>query len=265
MRRAFHDGGFFYSEDGSVWAVALGFDFTAEHEWGVKDIHSDFGVGAGASRGIESRRMTIVPEGLSFYRARDGGEALLSYLIGGFGGEVQKASSLRNHSELKFYNALFHREPEPRDDFVAAWDSGYFGIHVRGTENVAALKAMYEGFKRKEIVFGMSPAKGWLGSGLLFALESAFDDEEKAAILEKDKSHERLLKAFAASGIEKTLRQADCGYYALKPTWADEDESEIRFWLNPSQQQENNSGWFSLIDLEAWVKGEGPIPKGSGD
>ncbi len=76
MRRAFHDGGFCYSEDGSVWAVALGFDFTAEHECGVRNIHDDFGVGKAASKGIESRRMTIVPEGLSFYRARDGGEAV---------------------------------------------------------------------------------------------------------------------------------------------------------------------------------------------
>jgi hypothetical protein len=149
---------------------------------------------------------------------------------------------------------------------VAAWDGGYFGIHVRGTENVAALKALYEGFKRKEIVFGMSPAKGWLGSGLVFALVSAFDDETKAEILEKDESHERLLAAFEASGIKDTLREAGCRYFALKPTWSEKPgiryESEIRFWLNPMEQRENNSGWFSVADLEAWVKGEGPIPKG---
>jgi len=263
MRRAFNDGGFCYAEDGSLWAVALGFDFCAEHECGVRNIHDAFGVGRAATKGIEKRRMTIVPEGLSFYRARDGGEAVLSYYLATFD-EVREASKLRKHSELKFYDTSY-RKPEPRDDFVAAWDGSYFAIHVRGTENVAALKTLYESFKRCEIMFGMSPVKGWLGSGLVFALASSFDAETEAEILERDESHERLLAAVELSDIEGRLREAGCSYFACKPKWTDEDESGIRFWLNPMQQQQNNCGWFSLADLAAWTRGEGPIPKVSGD
>ena len=264
MRRAFNDGGFCYAEDGSLWAVALGFDFAAEHECGVRSIHDAFGVGRAATKGIEKRRMTIVPEGLSFYRARDGGEALLSYLTSG--GEVRKASTLRNHSELKFYDSFLRiRKEEPRDNFVAAWDGSYFALHVRGTENVAALKTLHEAFKRCEIMFGMSPVKGWLGSGLVFALASSFDDETRAEVLAVDESHERLLSAVELSGIKDTLEKAGRSYFACKPKWTDADESGIRFWLNPMQQQENNYGWFSLADLAAWAKGEGPIPKVSGN
>ncbi len=264
MRRGMHDKGFLYGDAGTLWAVALGYDFTAEHEWGVERLKRDFGVGQAASKGLESRRMTIKPESLSFYQSRDGKEALLSCVTfispTTLDTEVRKASELRNHEALKFYD-YDHRKSEPEDDFVAAWDGGEFAIHVRGTENVTALKTLHEAFKRCEIVFGMAPAEAWIGNGLLFAINSSFDDEAKAKILERDESEERLQKVVEASGIKDTLKKANCSYFALRPEWKDDEESEVKFWLNPCQQQSNNFGWYSFADLEAWANGDGRVPK----
>ena len=70
-----------------------------------------------------------------------------------------------------------------------------------------------------------------------------------------------LQKAVARTGIHKLLKEADCKYYALSPRWADESKTEVKFWLNPYDQTNNNYGWYAVEDLEAWVNGEGPIPK----
>ena len=43
------------------------------------------------------------------------------------------------------------------------------------------------------------------------------------------------------SSIEATLKAAGCSYFALSPRWND-DETEIRIWLNPMKQHENNIG-----------------------
>ncbi|MEN9936200.1 MAG: hypothetical protein RLZZ387_2779 [Chloroflexota bacterium] len=38
--------------------------------------------------------------------------------------------------------------------------------------------------------------------------------------------------------------------------WVD---GEIRFWLNPADQENYRSGWFSIDDLIAWLRESGPI------
>jgi hypothetical protein len=36
-------------------------------------------------------------------------------------------------------------------------------------------------------------------------------------------------------------------------------EGEIRFWLNPTDQENYRSGWFSIDDLIAWAHNQGPV------
>jgi hypothetical protein len=36
-------------------------------------------------------------------------------------------------------------------------------------------------------------------------------------------------------------------------------DGEIRFWLNPSDQENYRSGWFSIDDLIAWAHNQGPV------
>lgn len=36
-------------------------------------------------------------------------------------------------------------------------------------------------------------------------------------------------------------------------------EGEIRFWLNPNDQSNYQSGWFSIDDLIAWAHNSGPV------
>lgn len=36
-------------------------------------------------------------------------------------------------------------------------------------------------------------------------------------------------------------------------------DGEIKFWLNPVDQESYRAGWYSIDDLIAWVYNEGPI------
>src|SRR6185436_440352 len=44
MKYATHDNGLIRDEQGNLVGVNLGWDFTAEHEWGVRGIKQDLGV-----------------------------------------------------------------------------------------------------------------------------------------------------------------------------------------------------------------------------
>lgn len=33
------------------------------------------------------------------------------------------------------------------------------------------------------------------------------------------------------------------------------------YWLNPTEQQANESGWYSVEDLMLWAENKGPIIK----
>ena len=61
--------------------------------------------------------------------------------------------------------------------------------------------------------------------------------------------------------IKEILKKADKGYYALSPGWVDDKKKEVRWWLNPRDQKNNNSGWYVFDDLMKWSEGEGPVPK----
>ena len=81
-------------------------------------------------------------------------------------------------------------------------------------------------------------------------------------VMEEDIDYQKLQKvAFKKTKIEKILKKAGKDYYALVPRWDNEEKTEVKYWLNPRDQENVNYGWFSLEDLKLWAKNKGPIPK----
>src|ERR1044071_9644180 len=57
--------------------------------------------------------------------------------------------------------------------------------------------------------------------------------------------------------VKVTLSDQQKEWHSLERwQWMD---GEIRFWLNPSDQDLYRSGWFSIDNLIAWVSDQGPI------
>ncbi len=57
--------------------------------------------------------------------------------------------------------------------------------------------------------------------------------------------------------VKVTLRDQQKDWHSLERwQWMD---SEIRFWLNPVEQDIYQAGWFSIDDLIAWTHNHGPV------
>jgi hypothetical protein len=64
-----------------------------------------------------------------------------------------------------------------------------------------------------------------------------------------------LLRLF--DDVKQTLTDQGKEWRSLERwQWMD---GEIRFWLNPTEQDIYRSGWFSIDDLIAWTRDGGPV------
>jgi hypothetical protein len=64
--------------------------------------------------------------------------------------------------------------------------------------------------------------------------------------------------------LRDKLRAAGKGWYAMYHWGTTTGENPVSLWfLNPWHQDDNNSGLFTLANLEAWAENKGPICKSS--
>jgi hypothetical protein len=57
--------------------------------------------------------------------------------------------------------------------------------------------------------------------------------------------------------VKVTLRDQGKEWYSLERwQWM---EGEVRFWLNPKDQENYRTGWFSIDDLIAWCRESGAV------
>jgi hypothetical protein len=113
---------------------------------------------------------------------------------------------------------------------------------------------------------------------LVLAVTSKVPEELNKGMVEGDLDFIKLEEAVKRTGIVEKLKKAGnkarnkstspytqtFGYYALSPKWEQKDSNSkhpVVFFLNPMDQSNNNHGWFTVEDLELWIKGKGPIPK----
>lgn len=280
-----------HRHEGVFVGVGLGSDFCAEHEWGTDEIKRRFGLPAAKQEsggwgkiialitdmplGIDKYVITQgevypfeVTKELTDYDAREMDKngrmtykktKVKLYGLTSYNYKRDEAYAKKTLERLTAECYVYHRK-DPDKRVYAAWDSKDFMFMVESKqEREDILKA----FQEKDIAIFLGGAAVFSNGTFNILIRSRVPqcvvDEMKAG----DLDHRALMKAFKALKIEERLRDAKCGYFALSPRWKDDTKKEIHFWLNPSDQQNNNSGWFTIQDLEAWIKGEGKIPKNS--
>lgn len=267
MRLATHDTQWLNNDKGELLGIALGYDFASEHEWGIEQLKRAFGVkDSQFYMGVEDRQITIVPEQLQLieFKHKHGYErtakkentAILAY--------TPHTPWKEGMTQSEFTKELAMRQIHfwSNNNLSTAWCEQDFGIMVRGEDNISKLKELFEAFKRKDIAIAPGKNRGFLRShGLTFIILSKLEKEVFEAVLEADKDYKALQKAAEATGIHKRLDAAKRRYYACSPRWKDETKTEVVFWLNPQEQNQNNYGWFTVQDLDDWIEGKGKIPK----
>jgi hypothetical protein len=255
------DNGFLLTDEQKVLAINLGADYCAEHEWGIKGINQAFGFGLNDSKlGLERRQVTGTPlvlwlDKIPFKRYN---------------------SKTRKNETLKFSGFMFHSYYKEQDEdvkdmltrqaypgennIVSMWDEQGFAVLCGNEGDIASLKEIYDSFSKKDIAIWRGGGGVFKNAGLVIAIASRLPKEVTDNWYQADADNKKIKEEVLAMGIEAKLRKAGKGYFALSPRR--QGDGSIKFWLNPTEQDKNNHGWYDLKDLEEWAENRGPIPKG---
>jgi hypothetical protein len=153
-----------------------------------------------------------------------------------------------------------------------AWDECSFAVRGWEREGMAVVDMLNEAIADRDLSVWVGGASNvFARGGLVVVRHSMVPAEHSATFDEAVEDANRLQSAALGTGIEERLKSGlkngifGLPWFALSPRWrSDNDKSSahpVIFWLNPSDQQRNNHGWFTVEELDGWIKGEGPIPK----
>lgn len=278
MRKGYDPG--WMIEDGKMILVSLGADFCAEHEWGINEIKQRLGIDGvklgryGKERatytkphGIERRRISM-HDAIKLYEYRDQVMLLCRepWLHTRFEEDIEKLGKAK---------AMKERRPRElglmgEETLGAAWDSGSFGLIGKG-EDAQRIRELYAEIEKHNVaIWNGGRIHPFQNGGLILAIIDRVKAEDLETLRAADEDAEKLQAASDATGIIKRLEEAQKGFYACSPRWFDtkfkpQNEEKktaypVIYWLNPMEQQENNHGYFTVEELDLWIKGEGPIP-----
>ena len=257
MRRAMNSS-IWRAEDGSLIALNLGADYCAEHEWGIGGILKKFGVKSDLL-GIRGRTITC------------GGNSIISeeLKVDEWTREIKtkkKAKKLHSISfalpyssgnDFSWLTKGTFWEPE-RTELIAFWSESRF---LALLENRLDVDSLVEAFKNNDIAFWIGGGGPFRNGGLCIAIVSRLPESFVQSMLEQDEDQLALKKTADSTGIERILTAAGLKWFALSARWKDEAKKEVKFWLNPCDQQRNSSGWYTVEELKQWAQGEGPVIK----
>jgi len=260
----------FYTEEstGVFHGVILGYDYCAEHEWGIQGILDSFGVNYKdeSCLGIESRRFTKVPKNLRLIKNKYKG-TICHHLI-----FPRHSWNHREESEIDPVGYL-----SKDNDFSTAWDGNSWGISVLGARNpkIELLKELYYAIIRLDVALIFVNKKGstnpFSRTSPFLGIVSKMDKDFLDSTYQYDLDKHLLKKASDNTGIESYLKEKDKKYYGLKPSWASSVKEtndgrtintkyEVIYFLNPIDQK-YKAGWYTVEDLLLWGNDVGPVPK----
>ncbi len=241
--------------------INLGADHVSEHEWGIKDICSRFGIDS-FKLGLDARKITKTHSNLLWLPKF---KSSTDYIR--TPGKKKSEQVKKTWSGLFFdpnYDPNYDKEPYTNEcgfygELATAWDGGSFAVFAHEPEQIEQLKEVHSAFASNDIAIWRGGGGVFQNAGLVIAIASRLPAQVTDGWMQHDIEQKKLIEDFSATGIESKLRAADKRYFALSPRR--EAEGSLIFWLNPMEQNTNNAGWYKLEQLEQWIKNEGPIPK----
>lgn len=255
MRRGFNQT-LFYGKHKRFVGMALGSDATTEHEIGIQSLQAALGLDLQAAPGVERRRVTRVdPRQM---RLLEGGDT--TYLL------YLPQDWTRDKSDEDWLRMVPRSELAPHGDetFAGAWDEASFGVATRGAVR-AQLRELHAALLAGDVALGGQYGDAFAGCGLRLLIISRLPYHALKIAANADKQRDanratiqRYCQEIDFEGLKAALRRAGRGWFALTPRVM--TDGSVKFWLNPTEQQRNHAGWFSVEALRQWIAGEGPIP-----
>jgi hypothetical protein len=254
MRTSHNNVNFLKNAANELCGISLGYDFCAEHEWGIKGLKTLFGVCQddiveSNVLGVDRYKVTTFPqESVTFEvctKTIDKVEHKVAYLL----------------CEKSYFNK---RERPPfsfwRDNkLICEWDERSFRIQVLGEENIEYLRQIYEAMQKCDIAFGNFSSKNPFDrGGLGITIVSKIDKEMLDKQLAEDLNYKRL-QCEAKPWLEKFktysgdwLDNNKVSWLALSPKY--DGDGKLKFWLNPYKQDKYSFGWYTPEEILEWCQ-----------
>ncbi len=266
MRKALND----YSiiqENGVFHGISLGYDYCAEHEWGISALSKKLGIDKDSSKlGIEKRTITK-NDCIKFFK--DGNKAVLT---------TYEPWNKKENFELKDFLVGDLRYADEKTPLATSWSESDFCVFVSGEENVKFLEDLYEQFKKNNIAIAKLNISGQFFSNASLSL-LIIDRLPKDAVenmYSVDKKGQDLIDYEKEIGLTELKaktrgRHHEENYYmACSAKWINYDNPkdrekekkklgtkyDIRYWVNYSDD-DNNFGWYSVEEIKKWLSTPG--------
>ena len=166
MRKASQDYGLIV-DDNKFIGIALGYDHTAEHEWGIEDLRTLCGIPTASKKnmGVKSRAITkVLP---LIFQEKTEKKRKFAILYTGKNYNTQEENEkylphdLKNYSGDLLWNEKWYKEHpcttrSDRDKIITAWDGGSFGVAVMGDKEVEYLKELKEQIEKKNLTIAVA-------------------------------------------------------------------------------------------------------------
>lgn len=287
MRKASQDYGMIVIDDKFI-GISLGYDFCAEHEWGIKDMKLRFGIPERTSKtlGIKARSITKNIDTLMFkkqtYKKQKFGLLYTGYKYGSFEeSEKQIPYYLENYKQDILWRKEYDEKYPPRDKdskdlIVTAWSGEGFGIGVMGEKEVGYLEELHQAFKDVNITItymNMISKTPFSNSALCILIRDRIPEEFLVSMYNADKEIQDLVDYEKKIGMTKIKEKygnkngyRGHGYYiACSAEWIDYDDEENRekikkeyntkydiiYWVNYSD--DDTHGRFSVEEIKEWL------------
>lgn len=286
MRQSSQDIELIILDDASPCGISLGHGYCAEHEMGREGINDALGINPALGSGLlkyHAKAIDPADQRLSLYERKKGTKTIPAETRLTFHQDPRRAQDLAQpKSTLWDLPSVWVRDGVADSKLSVSWDSRGFCIRAFGAEEREMVRKLHAAALDGDLLVSQSSsANPFSRSGLCLTILSMIPQKVHDEVAEKEAAQKRLDDAAAATGIKETLTSAGRRWYALAAGWSDSFKTIIRsgpgdergpierpetkhpvmFFLNPMEQKNNHSGWFTVEELEAWGRNEGPILK----
>jgi len=296
MRLASSDYAIITSNDNKEFlGIALGYDYCAEHEWGIKEMKRMFGIPEGGAKnmGVKSRTITQNIPNLIFkketYKKQKFGILYTGYQYWREGEDNPIPHGLSDYKKDILWrvewDAKNPREGrDSKDPMKTAWSSSGFAVAVMGEKEVQWLEELYEAFNNKNVVIAMINHRAinpFAGTSLSLMIADRLPKEITDMMYDADKKYydrEAYEKKIGMTKLkEKTRKDSHDnkyghahGYYiACSAKWIDYEDKENRekqkkeyhtkydivYWVNYSDDDDTHDH-FIVEEVKAWLSGK---------
>lgn len=284
MRRATNNYGIVLIDDKFI-GISLGFDFCAEHEWGIEGIKRICGMPEPNKKnmGVKSRSITKTPV-LVFNEGVDNNtkhaimytgvswrtnEELEKYTPRDLEGYVEEIKSRIKWSK--------EHNNKMEDPIITAWSGSEFGVAVYGDKETEYLNELYQAFQDKNITIAtinLKQKNPFSNNSLMLAITDRLPIEVEESMYLADKEYYDREDYEKKIGMKKLIEKnkgkyGELHYFmACSPKWINYSDEKAReeskkkyntkydiiYWVNYSDD-DNNYGWYTVEEIRKWMKG----------